>query len=498
MAGLAPVIRFFEADKQVPLGTSADQWEEVLHELMAQVPAPDELAQRFADPDDAESDDVQAYLQWCRQQPNLSVQTSVVPSDVFGASAELHDIKVKPVRGYGSDDQVYLDFPEIRERVARGNTILTRRHPKRSHAHFVVQGLHKFTGAKGQDDDDVIDNEKLSSVEAAAVNWRRFFIGEDAASARHVICMDKANGEAGHVAVVRTQDAYVLLAGSKNVHLAFRDAADLAAYRREPRYLVASAVADAFLRHLQQLTPERRGELLAFMAWTGLTACFEILQPSYQHVELLTNTEPELLFLTFVEPSPAPKTTSLCGLRPDAALELARYFGLKVVKYSVHPISDLETQLNAITQWHGKEGAVLYYLNDAGEVLGLLKKKSNWYVILRACREKLRAGLGAFCKEVKSGREPNYHAQAERLKARTVQRMMARLKQLNEWLVMTPEEMAAWSSLLTDFITHVFDRAAQVQGRVNAFVEEVRCQFPQTWHSFAGPRATASPLAQTP
>lgn len=39
---------------------------------------------------------------------------------------------------------------------------------------------------------------------------------------------------------------------------------------------------------------------------------------------------------------------------------------------------------------HGHEGYVLYFLDSDENVIGLLKKKSVWYIIVRALREKLR------------------------------------------------------------------------------------------------------------
>ncbi len=74
--------------------------------------------------------------------------------------------------------------------------------------------------------------------------------------------------------------------GSKNVHIAIRDRADLALYS-DSRFLVARNVGEALCALLETMTPAARERLLRFLAITKYTATFELLQPSYQHVTLL-------------------------------------------------------------------------------------------------------------------------------------------------------------------------------------------------------------------
>ena len=40
-----------------------------------------------------------------------------------------------------------------------------------------------------------------------------------------------------------------------------------------------------------------------------------------------------------------------------------------------------------IRRGHGYEGEVLYFLDDKDNVIGLLKKKTAWYILLRSLRE---------------------------------------------------------------------------------------------------------------
>jgi hypothetical protein len=85
-------------------------------------------------------------------------------------------------------------------------------------------------------------------------------------------------------------DDFYLVSGSKNVHLVFRSREDIDRYT-DSRFLVASAVAGAILATLTALSPNRRRLLLSFMARTRVTAVFEILLPTYQHVVDLRHGE---------------------------------------------------------------------------------------------------------------------------------------------------------------------------------------------------------------
>ena len=51
------------------------------------------------------------------------------------------------------------------------------------------------------------------------------------------MCTHKANGEAAHFSVRWVRDRFVVFAGSKNVHLAARGAADVEKYREGKKRL---------------------------------------------------------------------------------------------------------------------------------------------------------------------------------------------------------------------------------------------------------------------
>jgi hypothetical protein len=257
-----------------------------------------------------------------------------------------------------------------------------------------LQGLLKFTGAAFGDDDDVVDlatskGQRADAGDSAVVKaskaWQDFFV-KDPALASHAVIMQKANGEAAHLSAQRLDGRWVIFAGSKNVHVALTRKKDLDLYQGQ-RYRMALVVATAAWTMLARMSAEKREELLRFLAHTGWTAVFELLQPDYQHVEVLLVSEPTLLFITWVEPSTEVDRQTACALRPDAGLQLAAALGMGCVSHEVVPISQAPEKVALVSGWEGKEGAVVYYMSEKGEVLGLVKKKSTWYGRVQTCHD---------------------------------------------------------------------------------------------------------------
>lgn len=42
---------------------------------------------------------------------------------------------------------------------------------------------------------------------------------------------------------------------------------------------------------------------------------------------------------------------------------------------------------------YATEGAVLYFIDSEYNIIGMLKKKTTWYIVLRAVREKIKSYL---------------------------------------------------------------------------------------------------------
>ncbi len=71
--------------------------------------------------------------------------------------------------------------------------------------------------------------------------------------------------------------------------------------------------------------------------------------------------------------------------------------GLPTVRYESVSLDSLDDRLRTIRQDYGYEGEVLYFLDADNTVMGLLKKKTIWYILCRAIREKLRATCSVSC-----------------------------------------------------------------------------------------------------
>ena len=66
---------------------------------------------------------------------------------------------------------------------------------------------------------------------------------------------------------------------------------------------------------------------------------------------------------------------------------------MSCVDYSIISLNQIEDYLLKVRNDYGYEGCVLYFLDEDSNVIGILKKKTTWYIIIRAVREKLRSYL---------------------------------------------------------------------------------------------------------
>lgn len=224
-----------------------------------------------------------------------------------------------------------------------------------------MQSLRKFGGSSDIDEDDAEEapshHHAHASAAASAIPSRPFFLRDPQPHLAEVVAMAKANGEAAHLAVLSIdvrgvvwrilrlqhdflfsqffffsllKDCLILLTGSKNVHMATRQRGDIDKYGDE-RHKMAKIVTRAVYDQLDSMTPEARLRLLTFMAHTGLTATFELLQPDYLHVEVLLSSEPQLKFIAWTLPNGDGPGDSLTAMHPAAGLDVARHLGLTTV-----------------------------------------------------------------------------------------------------------------------------------------------------------------------
>ena len=293
-----------------------------------------------------------------------------------------------------------------------------------------------------------------------------------------VVCMTKENGEAAHVSVRRIENQLYFIAGSKNVHLLFRTREDLELYR-DGRFAVARLVGEAWLRQLESLQPPRLTELLEVVEGAGLTMIFEILCPGYQHVVDLSHlSRPQLRFLAFTaqySQARQGEADSLVAFAPHLSLEFARYVGLETAEYATISAAQTEERMALVRRGEGYEGEVLYFLDQNSHTIGLLKKKTSWYVVLRAIREKV--------SHVHSTYKKNPRGWDKETNNRFLAKMNKRLEEIQSWLCLTDFQLQTWKMLGKNFQNWLVD-GMKKDTLDNIDKYSVRGNFPQLWKSF--------------
>ncbi|ELT97466.1 hypothetical protein CAPTEDRAFT_193426 [Capitella teleta] len=187
------------------------------------------------------------FLDWAKSEPNLKVTSADIPYGILPDQLQgsLHDVRVFTKRG--PDDTIYDNNPEIREKVPRGACFLEITSGPRRGVFCIIYALKKFTGGLGDDDD----------CQGNAQAWLHYF-SKPMSEASRVLCMNKANGEAAHLAAFCINDKLIICAGSKNVHMAFTGRDDLDKYGANVRYSVAKEVAETVLDHLEEMEVEKK------------------------------------------------------------------------------------------------------------------------------------------------------------------------------------------------------------------------------------------------
>ncbi len=167
--------------------------------------------------------------------------------------------------------------------------------------------------------------------------------------------------------------------GSKNVHLVLTRESEIESYRQDLAYRGATAIATAMFQLLNNMSLDTRERLCRFLAQSYLTASFEFLSVVHQHIELLTHTK--LLFLGFTRTSSIDLRMPLNSI---FGFKLATSLGLECVEYTVGPYLGPDIHRRTMDQYirhtTGEEGQVLVYIDSRGQVIGLEKIKSAWYV----------------------------------------------------------------------------------------------------------------------
>ncbi|CAL4058686.1 unnamed protein product [Meganyctiphanes norvegica] len=400
-----------------------------------------------------------------KSQENKVVITSKdVPHGILPQSYSdqfIHDVKVA---GRGPDDKIYNRNEDIRQMISRGTTLMSWKDSNNEDIlDTVLYANKKFTGGVGDEDETQPENAQV---------WRSYCLA-DPDSADKVVAMEKINGEAAHFSVRSFEEQLFIIAGSKNVHMIMGSNDDVEKYIGD-RYRIAKEIADAVLKLLDNMEHNKRQILFSLLYYTKSTVCCEILLPQNQHIVNLSYLkEPQIRMFAFTPTckSDDEPESSFTALPPHLGLDLATALNLPCANYEIIPTHTVD---NFIVQSRRKvqsEGHVLYFVkceNGEEHTIGLAKTKTEWYVILRALREK-----AVYC--FTAGKKKHDWNLTERIKS-----THKRLRELQEWLKFSDEVLSKWTKLSEEFMRWLNEE-------VNSGGEEaqqIRPMFPVIWERF--------------
>ncbi|CAF0716235.1 unnamed protein product [Brachionus calyciflorus] len=445
-------------DPKVDLSRLASQ-EEILKFLIENVKDHSECINKnhldlikniFKNAEGDDSQNINNFIYWARKTKFIKLVEQDVPSNILN-DASLYDIKVQT---RGPDDRVFDRNADIRAKIARGNTILEYKENGSTKYKLLIYALRKFTGGLG--DEDEFDRK--------SGEWRKYFL-KDIKYTKHVVSLQKANGEAAHFSCSWINNDFLLCAGSKNVHLVFKKREHISQYS-DARYELAKVISNSVFTLLQKMNPELKKNLLSFLCWSNLTIVFEILVPNSQHIEDLScYKEPFLQFITFTENKVYERPRSLCPMPPDCATEIANAFGLSGVKYDKIPLDKIDDFLIKARKDYGHEGFVLYFIDSDLNLIGMLKKKTTWYIILRALREKIRSYLST-----------RSTMSLDDLKSK----VKIRLYDIKAWIGFSSNDLTKWENLCCEFCKW-FDKAYRKNSNIKTDFYE---RYPVLWNQF--------------
>ena len=271
-----------------------------------------------------------------------------------------------------------------------------------------------------------------------------------------VVSTSKENGSAAHLAALNVDGEFVLIGGSKNSHLILsleHGEEDLKLYPASP-WSVAKVIMQSFFDLFKTMGKENTHKFLTILANWHMTAVFEMMDPEDQHVELLKNKKPTVCFITFTSGWQGEGQTEnkLC-MYPLHSERVASSFGVPTIQYEIVPMppgeeerriqfDDLQTRIRG---GYGDEGRVLYYATEANEVIGVLKKKTLWYILLRALREKFK-GYCAFLSRQRAGK-PNKITTLEGQRDLLTKQIEKRLKEIQKWIGFTDACLNEWIAI---------------------------------------------------
>merc|ERR1712004_586199 len=132
-----------------------------------------------------------------------------------------------------------------------------------------------------------------------------------------------------------------------------------------------------------------------------------------------------------------------------------------------------ESRMEKVRAGYGYEGEVLYFLDKEDKTVGLVKKKTAWYVLCRAIREKVNAAKSQYRKEGgMSKQKENLH----------LEKLERRINEIRSWLDLSEATTRHWCLLGKTFFKWTLEQLKQNPEKLEELC--ARGGFPQQWQSF--------------
>lgn len=434
------------------------------------------------------------HLAVAEEDADVRVQTRALPLETLRVPlVSGKDVKVgKPGR---PDDAVYGRSEYARQFLPRGNFLAEYAGdalPSDGAPYYfpLLRGYRKFTGQE--------DDGELQPVGGDQAMLLSKFFTKPVSLSRWVISTTKENGEAGHLSVLKRRDgAFLFALGSKNTHLLATSLADIDAFYSGDTFQAARLMAKAVLKTVLALPDDARELLCEFLWQTRATACFEVLVPSHQHVQLLDYIDEDTpVFFGLSLPLLAPLAGAEVCVNPMLPLAVMRALGVRTVDTAVFDFD--ATEQSQVAKAHAQyqhEGAVNLFVDADANVIGMEKHKTVWYVCLRAIREKAKRFCGSLDgrKKSKSRRKGRGQQQAAEERSMTPQQALAASKQqlrrrftaIQPYMRLSDEVTRAYRELGEQFFEFLLRvKLANGRGDVHGVKREVADLFPVVWKQF--------------
>ena len=137
------------------------------------------------------------------------------------------------------------------------------------------------------------------------------------------------------------------------------------------------------------------------------------------------------------------------------SIEIGKFFQFSCVEYKKIPYTDVDDYLIKVRSDYGYEGVVLYFLDSDLNTIGLLKKKTTWYIIIRAIREKLRSYVSAKSTQTLEDLKQKVFDLRGEFKVSILninyfslkKKISKRLKNIQAWIGFATEDLQKWQTL---------------------------------------------------